>query len=165
MDIQAHITRQRVQYIVDSYQLDGSDGSTFADYLTKLLAAYPQALVELALTEAIVKGWSEIPMKKGMPFIQEVHKRLRSWQTDLDIASQRMSAFKTANSKILDTTPVEAEAAKPQPPKLSESIETMLTPEQFEQITGLDASLVFDRDGRVLIVWPLETQKPLEPQS
>lgn len=135
MDVQAYITRQRVQHIVDSYQLDGSDGDTFADYLTGLLATYPQSLIELALTEAIVKGWSEVPMKKGMSFIQGVHEKLCSWQTDLNIFSH------------------------------SESIETILTPGQFEQITGLDASLVFDQDGRVLVTGPVGMQKPLEPQS
>ncbi|MBE9065092.1 hypothetical protein IQ260_00285 [Leptolyngbya cf. ectocarpi LEGE 11479] len=140
MDIQSHIIRQRVQHIVDSYQLDGSDGKLFADYLTGLLATYPQSLVELALTEALVRGWSEIPMKKGMPFIQGVHKKLRSWQSDIDIY--------------------------PQPePLAADAIETILTPEQFEQITGLDASLVFDQDGRVLVTWPMGMQKPLEPQS
>lgn len=165
MDIQTHIIRQRVQHIVDSYQLDGSDDNAFADYLTWLLATYAQSLVELALTEAIVKGWSEIPMRKGMPFIQGVHEKLRSWQPDLDISLQRVSAFKTLNSKPSGTLSAEAESVKPQYPIVSDSIETILTPGQFEQITGLDASLVFDQDGQVLITWPMEMQKPLEPQS
>ncbi|MEM7066589.1 MAG: hypothetical protein AAF572_25925 [Cyanobacteria bacterium P01_B01_bin.77] len=164
MDIQSHVIRQRVQHIVDSYQLDGSDGNMFADYLTGLLVTYPQSLVELAITEALVRGWSEIPMKKGMPFIHGVHEKLRSWQTDLDIDPQRISVSKALNPNPLGSASSESEARNPYP-IATEAIETILTPGQFEQITGLDASLVFDQDGRVLITWPMGTQKPLEPQS
>ena len=66
MDIQERISRQRVQHIIDSYQLDGDDGDVFTDYMDQLLETYAYPLIELALTEAIIKGWSEIPMKKGL---------------------------------------------------------------------------------------------------
>lgn len=164
MDIQERITRQRVKHIVDSYRLDGDAVDTFADYLSNLLETYPQSLVELALTEAIVKGWSEVPMRKGLPFIHGVHDRLRAWHPDPESPSQRPSSFQSPSyPKVLGATSVDVRAANPSPID-PESIETALTPEQFEQITGLDSSLVFDDQGKVLIAYPTGTIKPLEPR-
>ncbi len=164
MDIQERITRQRVKHIVDSYQLDGEDVDAFADYLTKLLETYPQSLIEIALTEGIVKGWSEIPMQKGMPFIQAVHERLRSWQYEPESSSQLPSVCNLPpTSKSMGATFLDVRASNPNPID-PESIDTVLTPGQFEQITGLDASLVFDDEGKVLVTWPVGMIKPLEPR-
>ncbi len=126
MDIQDLVSHQRVKHIVDLYQLDGSDQKDFRESLLSLLEIYPSSLVELAMVEAIVKGWLVIPMPKGLPVIETVRQQLQSWQAD----------------PSLDTQP---------------AIETLLTPAQFEQITGLDASLVFDAAGQVL------AQRPLVP--
>lgn len=163
MDIQERITRQRVKHIVDSYQLDGNDVDAFANYLNKLLETYPQSLIELALTEAIVKGWSKVPMQKGMPFIYGVHERLRSWQPNLEPSSQRNSFQTPSHPKAMGATSLDIKATNPSPVN-PDSIDTVLLPEQFEQITGLDAGLVFGEDGNVLITRPAGTIKPLEPQ-
>ncbi|MEM8611077.1 MAG: hypothetical protein AAGF93_03585 [Cyanobacteria bacterium P01_H01_bin.105] len=161
MNIQKRITRQRVNHIVESYQLDGNDGDAFSDYLNKILEIYPQPLVELALTEAIIKGWSELPMQKGIPFLQGVNKRLQSWQPDRELSSQLPSSFdvqssNTVGATSLDVRTVNHDLIDPT------SIGIPFTPEQFEQITGLDASLVFDEDGKVLATQPPGAIRPLE---
>ncbi len=162
MDIQERIIRQRVMHIVDSYRLDGDDTDAFADSLNKLLETYPQSLIELALTESIVKGWSEVPMPRGLPFIHDVHERLRSWQPDTETSSQRPNLFKSStHPKVLGAMSLNIRAANPSPIDPA-SIDTLLTPGQFEQITGLDASLVFDEHGKVLINRPMGKIKPLE---
>ena len=163
MDIQERISRQRVQHIIDSYQLDGDDGDVFTDYMDQLLETYAYPLIELALTEAIIKGWSEIPMKKGLTFIHGVHERLRFWQPDLEPLARVPGQLKPLNPRFLGTTSLGVRATN-QSPIDPTSVDITLTPEQFEQITGLDASLVFDQEGQVLTARPTGTQKPLEPQ-
>ena len=159
MNIQNRITHQRVQHIVDSYQLKGDDGEVFLDFLTQLLAAYPSSLVELALTETIVKGWSDIPMQRGIPFIETVHKRLQSWQSGSTNTSY--TSFKAFNSEQLGSKSLGSETAHPRLLN-SDSIDTLITPSQFEQITGLDASLIFDEHGRIRLT--MAEKKSLEPQ-
>ncbi|ESA36267.1 hypothetical protein N836_07960 [Leptolyngbya sp. Heron Island J] len=161
MDIQERITRQRVKHIVESYRLDGSDVDAFADNLTKLLEIYPQSLVEIALVESIVKGWSEVPMQRGMPFIQGVQERLRAWQPELWPSSQLSSTCKSAPTSTLGGTSIEVRVADPNPIN-PDSINVTLTPGQFEQITGLDASLVFDDQGRILLRRSVGMIDPLE---
>ena len=164
MDIQERINRQRVHHIVASYQLDGDDGDAFAELLTQLLETYCQSLIELSLLESIVKGWSEIPMQKGLPFLHGVHDRLRAWQPDLDISSQASTPLNTRNPAFLGVISVDVKASDT-PAITPESIGITITPGQFEQITGLDASLVFDGNGHVLLNRPVEMKKPLEPQQ
>ena len=164
MDIQERITRQRVHHIVASYQLDGDDGDMFADVLTQLLETYPQSLIELALTESIVKGWSDVPMQKGVPFIHQVQETLRSWQPDLELPSKPLTSLKILNLKFrgalsLGVRAIGSSSINP------ETIGITITPEQFAQITGLDSSLIFDENGQVLITYSVETRKPLEPQQ
>ncbi|MEM7794536.1 MAG: hypothetical protein AAF579_08785 [Cyanobacteria bacterium P01_C01_bin.118] len=164
MNPQNRITRQRVHHIVDSYQLGGDDGDAFAEDLALLLDAYPQSLIELALTELIVKGWSEIPMQKGMPFMQKLRERLRCWLPNATMASQSGGLFSSHHSGLYCTTSLDVQTAQSTSPRVSDTIDTRLTPVQFEQITGLDASLVFDEEGQVLFAYPVESQKPLEPR-
>lgn len=161
MNIQERITRQRVNHIIDSYQLDGDDSDAFANCLAKLLETYPQSLIELALTETIVKGWSEIPMPRGMAFIHSVHERLRAWYPTSEPSPQLPCSFQSPTAKSLGAISLDVKAANPSPID-PESIDTSLTPGQFEQITGLDASLVFDENGNVLVTQPLGMIKPLE---
>ncbi|MEO0457491.1 MAG: hypothetical protein AAF152_13065 [Cyanobacteria bacterium P01_A01_bin.114] len=80
MDIQTRISRQRVKHIVDSYQLEGDDANAFVLYLASLLDEYRPALIELAMVEAIVESWSVIPLLRGTPFLEKVHKRLNQWR-------------------------------------------------------------------------------------
>ena len=152
MDTEDQPNCQRVQHIIDSYHLDGHDKEAFADCLIQLLGMYPQPLIELALTESIVKGWSEIPMPRGMRFIQRVHDRLHCWQPGLEPGPQlnqplQTSPCATSVDAIWDTKTdiktIQLSAVK------TEFIDTSLTPEQFAQITGLDPSLVFDESGTV----------------
>jgi hypothetical protein len=105
MELWEKIGRQRVQYIVTSYQLDGDEIADFNDYLTDLLQAYMPPQIELAIVETIVRSWSEIPMVKGIPFIKKVHELLRVWEDPANfkplISPEQF--FQVAN---LDPTPV-----------------------------------------------------------
>lgn len=164
MDIQERITRQRVQHIVDSYQLDGDDRDAFAKVLTQLLDTYPQSLVELALTEAIVKGWSDVPMQKGMTFLYAVHEQLCAWQPDMELYSQSSTSLGISEPQLRRATSLDVIAADPSPME-PVAIQTVLTPSQFEQITGLDSVLVFDHTGKVRVTPPEEEhKKPREPR-
>jgi hypothetical protein len=109
MELWEKIGRQRVQYIVESYQLYGDEIVDFNDYLTDLLQAYMPPQIELALVETIAQTWSDIPMLRGIPFIKKVHELLRTWEDP-------------ANFK------------------------TLVSPDQFFQITNLDPAPVFGND-------------------
>ncbi|MEM9162626.1 MAG: hypothetical protein AAGC54_06095 [Cyanobacteria bacterium P01_F01_bin.4] len=80
MEIQARISRQRVRHIIDSYRLEGDDIPAFNTYLASLLDESPSPLIELALVEAIVNGWSIIPLPRGVALLTQVHERLKQWQ-------------------------------------------------------------------------------------
>ncbi|MEM6251417.1 MAG: hypothetical protein AAF821_00715 [Cyanobacteria bacterium P01_D01_bin.156] len=150
MDIQARINRQRVNHIVDSYHLTGDDVLAFEEYLTRLLNTYPQPLIELAITEEIIQGWLKIPMQKGLDFIQKVHTHLQVWQPVPEELPPLPSSIRTLTPKILETSVVNVEVTNTALVN-SALVKTKLTPEQFEQITGLDSSLVFDQHGQVII--------------
>jgi hypothetical protein len=81
-DIQERISRQRVKHIVESYQLEGSDGEAFFEYLEDVLKTFAHPLIELALVEVLAQAWKTVPMVKGMPFLQEVHAQLKLWQKE-----------------------------------------------------------------------------------
>ncbi|KGF71626.1 hypothetical protein DO97_17145 [Neosynechococcus sphagnicola sy1] len=105
MDIQERLSRQRVHYIVSSYQLAGDETAAFEDYLEDLISTYPLPLIELALTETLVHHWLQLPLLRGIGFLVPVHQRLKFWQ--------------------------------------GHPITSTLTPEQFQQITGLDPQPIF----------------------
>jgi len=87
------ISQQRVQYIVDSYTLTGSDTEAFEAYLDALFNQYPYGLIELALVETLVKSWLAIPMEKGLPFLSTAHEQLKQWQQSASILKLTPSQF------------------------------------------------------------------------
>jgi hypothetical protein len=105
MTLQQQIDRQRVHYIVSSYQLDAADQAQFARCLGELLAIYPSAWIELALAEVLVVNWLIVPLPPGVEILRQVQNLLRQWQ--------------------------------------HEGIRCFLTPVEFQRITALDPSLVF----------------------
>lgn len=82
MELWEQISRQRSQHIIDSYQLYGESIDDFEDYLEELLLAYQPPQIERAIVETLVSGWFQLPLVKGMPFIEAVHERLRMWEID-----------------------------------------------------------------------------------
>ena len=126
MEIQERVSRQRIKHIVESYQLEGNDAtaqdaSAFKSYLEDLMDTFPHPLIELSLTESLVKAWAMVPMQKGVSFLTKVHTQLKQWK-----------------QQSLDST------------LTSPPIKSTLTPVQFQSITGLDAGLIFDAEGAVL---------------
>lgn len=82
MEVQQRIGQQRVQHIVDSYLLAGTENPDgFNNYLDDLLVQYPHGLIELALIETLIENWLRVPMQKGVPFLTSAHKRLKQWQS------------------------------------------------------------------------------------
>jgi hypothetical protein len=81
MEIWEQISRQRVKYIVDSYQLDGDDDEDFYEYLEDLLQAYAPPQIELALVEILIAGWRDFPLIRGVDFLKRSHALLKSWET------------------------------------------------------------------------------------
>lgn len=80
MNIQAEIDRQRLQYIVDNYRLQGEDNmESFEVALAELLDNYPTPIVELAVVETLVTGWLNVPLVRGCAFLHQVHEQLLLW--------------------------------------------------------------------------------------
>jgi hypothetical protein len=71
MEVWEKISRQRVKYIVDSYQLDGNDDEDFDEYLEDLL----QALVEV-----LIESWRITPLVRGVVFLERSHELLKGWE-------------------------------------------------------------------------------------
>ena len=82
MEVQQHISQQRVQHIVDSYCLAELEIEAFQTYLSELFGQYSHGLIELALVETLVRSWLTIPMQKGVPFLAAAHSRLKRWQSE-----------------------------------------------------------------------------------
>lgn len=80
MTIQSQIQRQRIQHVVDSYCLAGSEIDDFNQQLDTLLATYPSALVELSLVETLVAVWMRYPPVRGSGFLMQAQGYLRHWK-------------------------------------------------------------------------------------
>ncbi len=105
MKLWEQISHQRVQYIIESYQLYGDAKAAFGNYVNDLLLVYPSTQIELALVETLVASWSHVPVIKGMAFIKQTHARLKAWQKSSAINSVITPAqFKQIAN--LDPTPV-----------------------------------------------------------
>ncbi|MDX2257251.1 MAG: hypothetical protein NW214_17200 [Pseudanabaenaceae cyanobacterium bins.39] len=104
MEIWEQVSRQRVMYIIDSYQLDGADDLDFADYLEDLLQAYPPTQIELALVEVLVDSWQTVPLVRGLPFLERSHQLLRSWENQAIATKVSPTHFHLITG--LDPTPI-----------------------------------------------------------
>jgi hypothetical protein len=102
--LQEQINRQRIQYIVQSYQLDGDESQQFSAQLTALLAHYPTPLIELALVEVLVQYWLSPPLPRGMAFLGQVQTKLQTWQTCPIVSTITPSQFHQITG--LDPEPV-----------------------------------------------------------
>lgn len=114
MEIGAQLSRQRVKHIVSSYQLDGNDTAAFEQNLHLLLDHYPSPLVELALVQTLVDSWLQVPLLRGCAFLAKTYDLLKQWE----------QAFFQGDSLIQELT-------------------STISPEQFQQITGLDPTPIF----------------------
>ena len=114
MEIAAQLRRQRIKHIVSSYQLDGDETEAFDRALELLLNHYPLPLIELALVETLVDSWLQIPLLRGCNFLDKAHEQLQAWE-----------------SQIL------------QPDSITAPCTSTISPEQFQQITGLDPAPIY----------------------
>jgi len=98
MELQERISRQRIFYIIDSYQLLGSPPipAELDHKFSQLLSNYSQEILELAIANCIAKAWTQLPMPRGQVF--------------LDLLTDH----------------------------LHNQLPNQLTPQQFQQITGLE---------------------------
>jgi hypothetical protein len=105
MELWEQISRQRVHYIIDSYELQGDEIEDFEDYLEELLIAYAPPQIELAIVETIVASWLKLPLIKGTEFIKQAHERLKAWE---GISNFKTSLTGSQFQQItgLDPTPV-----------------------------------------------------------
>ena len=96
MTIQAQIDRQRLQYIIDNYQLQGDDDSdSFGSALAELLENYPTPIVELAVVETIVSGWLNVPLVRGCVFLYQVHEQLLLWHNYSIVSTLTATQFQS----------------------------------------------------------------------
>lgn len=104
MEIWEEISRQRVRYIVDSYQLDGNDDEDFDEYLEDLLQAYAPPQIELALVEVLIESWRVMPLIRGVIFLKRSHELLKSWESNPLTCHISATHFRLITG--LDPTPV-----------------------------------------------------------
>jgi hypothetical protein len=104
MEVWEEISRQRVKYIVDSYQLDGNDDEYFDQYLEDLLQAYAPPQIELALVEVLIESWRVAPMIRGVAFLERAHELLKSWENNFNTPTISSMHFRLITG--LDPTPV-----------------------------------------------------------
>ncbi|MGP1375197.1 MAG: hypothetical protein ACTS3T_20380 [Almyronema sp.] len=81
MEIEEQVNQQRVKHVIDSYQLFGEEWAAFEVCLDRILQRYPTPLVELALTEILVQNWLRYPLVRGLAFLNQVHEKLKTWET------------------------------------------------------------------------------------
>jgi AcrR family transcriptional regulator len=115
MEIWEQISRQRVRYIVDSYQLDGYDDEdfheNFDEYLEDLLQAYAPPQIELALVEALIVSWQITPLIRGIPFLELAHNYLKMRENQA--IATRVSPMHFRMITGLDPTPIFGAIAEP----------------------------------------------------
>ncbi|PZV10637.1 MAG: hypothetical protein DCF20_21060 [Pseudanabaena sp.] len=104
MEVWEEISRQRVKYIVDSYQLYGNDDEDFDEYLEDLLQAYAPPQIELALVEVLIESWRVTPMIRGVAFLERAHELLKSWENNFNTPIISSMHFRLITG--LDPTPV-----------------------------------------------------------
>jgi len=104
MEIWEQISRQRVKYIVDSYQLDGDDDADFGEYLEDLLQAYPPPQIELALVETLIDSWQITPLLRGIAFLEKSHNFLKAWENRAIATKVSPTHFQMITG--LDPTPI-----------------------------------------------------------
>lgn len=104
MEIWEQISRQRVKYIVDSYQLDGCDDEYFNEYLEDLLQAYAPPQIELALVEILIESWRITPLIRGLVFLERSHELLKSWENKAIAPNISPTHFRLITG--LDPTPI-----------------------------------------------------------
>lgn len=104
MDIRQQLNRQRVQYIVSSYQLDGAESHRFDLYLEELLRVYPHPLVELAIVETLIDQWLTIPLIRGIEFLAQTHGKLKLWEEQPIVSTITPAQFQQIAG--LDPTPI-----------------------------------------------------------
>ncbi len=104
MDLRKQMNRQRVQYIIDSYQLGGDEPVEFRKQLETLLQTWDLARVELALCEALVQSWLRVPMPRGPIFLQLTSALLQDWAAG--IAEPTLTPQQFQHITSLDPTPV-----------------------------------------------------------
>lgn len=105
LSLSVQLQQQRLQHIVDSYNLAGTQGEAFANHLQVMMQAFPIPLLELAIVDTLVDHWLSVPLVRGVAFLEEAYQKLQAWE--------------------------------------QQSIATTITPEQFQQLTGLDPTPVF----------------------
>lgn len=104
MEVWEQISRQRVKFIVDSYQLAGCDDEYFDEYLEDLLQAYAPPQIELALVEVLIEGWRIMPLVRGVAFLERSHELLKSWESKAIASNISPMHFRLITG--LDPTPI-----------------------------------------------------------
>jgi hypothetical protein len=113
MEIREQLSRQRVKHIVSSYELGGDEATRFDTYLEDLLQVYPCPLIELALVETLVDGWSAIPLVRGIKFLTLTHDKLKLWENQPIVSTVTPAQFRQIAG--LDPAPVFGSAELPPP--------------------------------------------------
>jgi hypothetical protein len=115
MELGVQLKWQRVKHIVSSYQLGGNDTEAFEHDLHLLFAHYPPPLIELALVETLVDGWLQVPLLRGCAFLTKAHALLKQWEEQALLQSDSLMRQRVST----------------------------ISPDQFQQITGLDPAPIF----------------------
>jgi hypothetical protein len=104
MELREQLNRQRVKYIVSSYQLEGGESSQVNAYLEEFFQTYPTPLIELALVETLVDYWVTVPLVRGLEFFHQTHEKLKTWENQPIVSTITPNQFQHITG--LDPAPV-----------------------------------------------------------
>lgn len=79
MTLQERVNWQRIVYIVESYELVGTDGETFDTYLGEMIGNHAMPIIELAFAETILDVWTIVPLPRGVLFLEHANNILQDW--------------------------------------------------------------------------------------
>lgn len=79
MTLEERVSWQRIAYIVESYELAGTDGETFDAYLAEMISTHAMPIMELAFAETILDVWTVVPLPRGVLFLEHANNILQDW--------------------------------------------------------------------------------------
>ncbi len=73
------LQQQRIDRIVQAYQLEGDQPEHFRQRLQQLQALYPGPQLELAICRTLAAVWLRYPLPRGEAFLEQVALGLQHW--------------------------------------------------------------------------------------
>ena len=104
MTLEERVNWQRIVYIVENYELVGTDGETFNTDLAEMISSHAMPIIELAFAETILDVWTVVPLPRGVLFLEHANNILKAWRENGFSGRLTPSDFKQITG--LDPAPI-----------------------------------------------------------